>query len=439
MAWRRPWRCIFDAVHSKREPPPPQCALLGKLEVEGICHGGSCTRVRDVRAQDARGAQHIQLGAHPARSTQRARRFEWRGSFASSASQKALTSALRPATLPTRATLMPASPTASGSNVVAMAQGKLEPVSVKLQKPPASPAGRSLCQRPHPLRAAATLKQGDMAACAAAAKDEQIHKVSVQNKNLAKKAAKAKGRSVSLPAIYTPFLEVAARCTRSARPLELNVKDVAAFHVEPIVHVLSLPHRHLPFQPFPDIPRTAPRRRLGRRHDVRVQWHHALTMIVVAEGSSLGAVVHPLMLNNKLRSRLGFDSAVRASAAWGSSADEEQEQDNDAQHSSSYLHGSAWFSYFVEIQHCIQCWSTGQYVDANFTKSLNHDRYGTHLEDLSAWAELVPEASQLLLANFYTGLRTETGAPAIRVTTTSRFSDDKRRAMEHVGEAAAAN
>ncbi|KAJ7200136.1 hypothetical protein GGX14DRAFT_400821 [Mycena pura] len=269
-----------------------------------------------------------------------------------------------------------------------------------------------------PLRAAATLKQSDMAA----AKDEQIHKVSVQNKNLAKKAAKAKGRGHSaLHAICTPSRAQREGCRRIPCGADL------------------------------DIPRTAPRRRIGHRHDVRghrhdvrVQRHHALTMIVVAKGSSLGAVVHPLMLNNKLRSRLGFDSAhrlctrVRHGARQRTAtarvcahvrsrsslvvSDEEQEQDNDAQHSSSYLLG-ALYPVLVD-------------------RSLNHDRYGTHLEDLSAWAELVPEASQLLLTNLYTGLRTETGAPAIRVTTTSRFPDDKHRAMEkmqHAGEAAAAN
>ncbi|KAJ7230097.1 MFS general substrate transporter [Mycena pura] len=40
----------------------------------------------------------------------------------------------------------------------------------------------------------------------------------------------------------------------------------------------------------------------------------ALAMTIVAAGSSLGAVVHPLMLNNTLRSHLGFGNAVRASA-----------------------------------------------------------------------------------------------------------------------------
>ncbi|KAF7336186.1 MFS general substrate transporter [Mycena venus] len=40
----------------------------------------------------------------------------------------------------------------------------------------------------------------------------------------------------------------------------------------------------------------------------------ALAMVVVASGASLGAVVHPIMLNNTLHSSLGFPSAVRASA-----------------------------------------------------------------------------------------------------------------------------
>ncbi|KAJ7035133.1 MFS general substrate transporter [Mycena alexandri] len=52
---------------------------------------------------------------------------------------------------------------------------------------------------------------------------------------------------------------------------------------------------------------------------VAVLSHHftqrrALAMAIVASGSSLGAVVHPIMLNNTLRSQLGFAGAVRASA-----------------------------------------------------------------------------------------------------------------------------
>ncbi|KAJ7143813.1 major facilitator superfamily domain-containing protein [Mycena epipterygia] len=40
----------------------------------------------------------------------------------------------------------------------------------------------------------------------------------------------------------------------------------------------------------------------------------ALAMTIVASGSSLGAVIHPIMLNHTLHSRLGFGNAVRASA-----------------------------------------------------------------------------------------------------------------------------
>ncbi|KIM74169.1 hypothetical protein PILCRDRAFT_828457 [Piloderma croceum F 1598] len=40
----------------------------------------------------------------------------------------------------------------------------------------------------------------------------------------------------------------------------------------------------------------------------------ALAMTIVASGSSLGAVVHPIMLNNMLAGPLGFGNAVRASA-----------------------------------------------------------------------------------------------------------------------------
>ena len=37
-------------------------------------------------------------------------------------------------------------------------------------------------------------------------------------------------------------------------------------------------------------------------------------MSIVATGSSLGSVVHPIMLNNTLNSSLGFGNSVRASA-----------------------------------------------------------------------------------------------------------------------------
>ncbi|KAJ7046295.1 major facilitator superfamily domain-containing protein, partial [Mycena alexandri] len=41
----------------------------------------------------------------------------------------------------------------------------------------------------------------------------------------------------------------------------------------------------------------------------------ALAMSIVASGSSFGAIVHPIMLNNTLHSSLGFGNSVRASAA----------------------------------------------------------------------------------------------------------------------------
>lgn len=44
------------------------------------------------------------------------------------------------------------------------------------------------------------------------------------------------------------------------------------------------------------------------------QKRRALAMSIVASGSSLGAVIHPIMLNKTLRSHLGFGNAVRASA-----------------------------------------------------------------------------------------------------------------------------
>ncbi|KAJ6551939.1 MFS general substrate transporter [Mycena capillaripes] len=44
------------------------------------------------------------------------------------------------------------------------------------------------------------------------------------------------------------------------------------------------------------------------------QKRRALAMTIVASGSSLGAVVHPIMLNRLLHSHVGFGNAVRASA-----------------------------------------------------------------------------------------------------------------------------
>jgi MFS family permease len=40
----------------------------------------------------------------------------------------------------------------------------------------------------------------------------------------------------------------------------------------------------------------------------------SLAMAIVASGSSLGGIVHPIMLNNTLGGPLGFGNAVRASA-----------------------------------------------------------------------------------------------------------------------------
>jgi MFS family permease len=44
------------------------------------------------------------------------------------------------------------------------------------------------------------------------------------------------------------------------------------------------------------------------------QKRRALAMSIVASGSSFGAVIHPIMLNQTLHSSLGFGTAVRASA-----------------------------------------------------------------------------------------------------------------------------
>ncbi|KAJ7820545.1 MFS general substrate transporter [Mycena leptocephala] len=44
------------------------------------------------------------------------------------------------------------------------------------------------------------------------------------------------------------------------------------------------------------------------------QRRRPLAMSIVSSGSALGAVIHPIMLNNTLRSPLGFGNAVRASA-----------------------------------------------------------------------------------------------------------------------------
>ncbi|KAJ7167985.1 MFS general substrate transporter [Mycena filopes] len=41
----------------------------------------------------------------------------------------------------------------------------------------------------------------------------------------------------------------------------------------------------------------------------------ALAMSIVASGSAFGAIIHPIMLNNTLHSKLGFGTSVRASAA----------------------------------------------------------------------------------------------------------------------------
>lgn len=44
------------------------------------------------------------------------------------------------------------------------------------------------------------------------------------------------------------------------------------------------------------------------------QRRRALAMTIVASGSSMGAIIHPIMLNNTLNGSLGFANGVRASA-----------------------------------------------------------------------------------------------------------------------------
>lgn len=44
------------------------------------------------------------------------------------------------------------------------------------------------------------------------------------------------------------------------------------------------------------------------------QRRRVLAMSIVASGSSMGSVIHPIMLNNTLNSSLGFGNSVRASA-----------------------------------------------------------------------------------------------------------------------------
>lgn len=44
------------------------------------------------------------------------------------------------------------------------------------------------------------------------------------------------------------------------------------------------------------------------------QRKRALAMTIVASGASIGAVIHPIMLNHLLGTRLGFGNSVRASA-----------------------------------------------------------------------------------------------------------------------------
>ncbi|KAJ7203052.1 hypothetical protein GGX14DRAFT_570311 [Mycena pura] len=96
---------------------------------------------------------------------------------------------------------------------------------------------------------------------------------------------------------------------------------------------------------------------------------------------------------------------------------------------------------FTAIEHWIQCWSTGHYVHAKFTESLNRERYGAHLTDLSEWAALVPEATQLLLTSLYTGLRDRgTGHSCSRnvaLFRRARAMEEMQAMLQRAGEAAA--
>ena len=55
----------------------------------------------------------------------------------------------------------------------------------------------------------------------------------------------------------------------------------------------------------------------------------------------------------------------------------------------------------LQVEHCIEEWSTGVYVKAKFEESTSVLRYMAHLEKLVAWRELNPDVVDKILATMY--------------------------------------
>jgi hypothetical protein len=55
----------------------------------------------------------------------------------------------------------------------------------------------------------------------------------------------------------------------------------------------------------------------------------------------------------------------------------------------------------LQVEHCIEEWSTGVYVKAKFEESTSSLRYMAHLEKLVAWRELNPDVVDKILATMY--------------------------------------
>jgi hypothetical protein len=56
---------------------------------------------------------------------------------------------------------------------------------------------------------------------------------------------------------------------------------------------------------------------------------------------------------------------------------------------------------FLQVEHCIEEWSTGSLVKAKFEEPMALPCYIAHLEKLESWHELNPDVVDKILATMY--------------------------------------
>ncbi|KAF7354492.1 hypothetical protein MVEN_01138500 [Mycena venus] len=78
----------------------------------------------------------------------------------------------------------------------------------------------------------------------------------------------------------------------------------------------------------------------------------------------------------------------------------------------------------LQIEFCIEEYSTGRFQQGIFDELLNKDRYETHLKDLTEWAALKPTVTTVFLQCMHDTCRASTGAALVK--TTGRMTDAAR-------------